>query len=154
MTRYEQQAGAPAVERIIVDREGMAAEFLATLHAAGRTVISVLRADQYGGLESFTDVGSFVPLRVSKSGTVVREVAPASIALPLPDHPGESLLLRVALIRDLRRHVPVASLERGRRSTRSGGMLTWTGMIACGGMRAGRPRQRRRSPPLPSSFPS
>lgn len=85
----------------------MAAEFLATLRVAGRTVISVLRADQYGGLASFTDVGSFVPLVVSKLGNVVREVAPASIALPLPDHPGESLLLRVALIRDLRRHVPV-----------------------------------------------
>jgi hypothetical protein len=107
MTRYEQQAGALSVERIIVDREGMAAEFLATLHAAGRTVISVLRADQYGGLESFTDVGGFIPLRVSKSGKVMREVAPASIALPLPDHPGESLPLRVALIRDLCRHVPV-----------------------------------------------
>jgi hypothetical protein len=107
VTRYEQQAGAPTVGRIIVDREGMAAEFLATLHAAGRTIISVLRADQYGGLESFTDVGSFVPLRVSKSGKVVREVAPASIALPLPDHPGESLHLRVALIRDLCRHDPI-----------------------------------------------
>jgi hypothetical protein len=74
VTRYEQQAGVPAVGRIIVDREGMAAEFLATLHAAGRTVISVLRADQFGGLESFTEVGSFVPLRVSKQGQVVREV--------------------------------------------------------------------------------
>jgi hypothetical protein len=107
VTRYEQQAGMLSVGRIIVDREGMAAEFLATLRVAGRTVISVLRADQYGGLESFTDVGSFVPLVVSKLGNVVREVAPASIALPLPNHPGESLLLRVALIRDLRRHVPV-----------------------------------------------
>jgi len=107
VTRYEQQAGMLSVGRIIVDREGMAAEFLATLRAAERTVICVLRADQYGGLESFTDVGSFVPLVVSKLGNVVREVAPASIALPLPDHPGESLLLRVALIRDLRRHVPV-----------------------------------------------
>ncbi|HKV58561.1 MAG TPA: hypothetical protein VJO32_09765, partial [Ktedonobacteraceae bacterium] len=48
------------------------------------------------------DVGSFVPLHVSTSGKVVREVAPASIALPLPVHPGQSLLLRVALIRDLR----------------------------------------------------
>ena len=85
----------------------MAAEFLASLRAAGRTVISVLRTDQYGGLESFTDIGSFVPLRVSTCGKVMREVAPASIALPLPDHPGESLLLRVALIRDLRYHVPV-----------------------------------------------
>ncbi len=107
VARYEQQAGMSTVKRIIVDREGMAAEFLATLRAGGRTVISVLRTDQYGGLESFTDIGSFVPLRVSKSGKVVREVAPASIALPLPDHPGESLLLRVALIRDLCRSVPV-----------------------------------------------
>jgi hypothetical protein len=107
VARYEQQAGMSTVKRIIVDREGMAAEFLATLRAAGRTVISVLRTDQYGGLASFTDVGSFVPLRVSTSGKVVREVAPASIALPLPDHPGETLLLRVALIRDLRYLVPV-----------------------------------------------
>ena len=52
-------------------------------------------------------MGNFVPLRVSKSGKVVREVAPASIALPLPDHPGELLPLRVALIRDLYRRVPV-----------------------------------------------
>jgi hypothetical protein len=108
VTRYEQQAGPLSVGRIIVDREGMAAEFLAALCAAGRTAISVLRADQYDGLDSFTDVGSFVPLVVSKLGKVVREVAPASIALPLSDHPGESLLLRVALIRDLRRHVPMA----------------------------------------------
>jgi hypothetical protein len=34
-------------------------------------------------------------------------VAPASFELSLPDHPGESLLLRVALIRDLRRHMPI-----------------------------------------------
>jgi hypothetical protein len=58
-------------KRVIVDRDQMSAEFLAALHMAGRTVISVLRSDQYSGLESFTDIGSFVPLRVSKSGTVV-----------------------------------------------------------------------------------
>ncbi len=114
VTRYEGQAGVLSIERVIVDREGMAAEFLATLRAAGRTVISVLRADQYSGLESFTDVGSFVPLRVSRQGQVVREVAPASIALPLPDHPGESLLLRVALIRDLRCHLPVLPSKEDR----------------------------------------
>jgi hypothetical protein len=105
--RYEQAAEALKVKRVIVDREGMAAEFLARLNASGRTVVSVLRTDQYGGLESFTDVGTFVPLRVSKLGQVMQEVAPASIALPLPDHPGESLPLRVALIRDLCRRVPV-----------------------------------------------
>jgi hypothetical protein len=71
VARYEQQAGMSTVKRISVVSFGMAAEFLAPLHAAGRTVISVLRADQYGGLESFTDVGSFVPLRVSTSGKVV-----------------------------------------------------------------------------------
>ena len=114
VTRYEGQAGVFSIGRIIVDREGMAAEFLATLRAAGRTVISVLRADQYSGLECFTDVGSFVPLRVSQQGQVVREVAPASIALPLPDHPGESLLLRVALIRDLRCHLPVLPSKEDR----------------------------------------
>lgn len=107
VTRYEQQAGVLSQKRIIVDREGMSAEFLASMSAVGRIVVSVLRADQYGGLESFSDVGTFVPLRVSHEGQVVREVAPASIALPLPDHPGESLRLRVALIRDLCRHVPV-----------------------------------------------
>jgi hypothetical protein len=37
----------------------------------------------------------------------MREVAPARIALPRPDHPGEQLCLQVALIRDLRRLVPV-----------------------------------------------
>lgn len=107
VTRYEQQAGVLSQKRIIVDREGMSAEFLASMSAAGRIVVSVLRADQYSGLESFSEVGTFVPLRVSHEGQVVREVAPASIALPLPDHPGESLRLRVALIRDLCRHVPV-----------------------------------------------
>ena len=37
----------------------------------------------------------------------MREVACARIALPRPDRPGEVLSLRVALIRDLRRLVPV-----------------------------------------------
>ncbi len=40
-------------------------------------------------------------------GQITREVAPARIALPRPDHPGEQLCLQVALIRDLRRLVPV-----------------------------------------------
>jgi len=103
--RYEQEAGPGTVQHIVVDREGMAAEFLAALKEAGRTVVSILRTDQYAGLDSFTDVGSFVPLHVSKQGEVLREVAEASIALPLPEQKGHSLQLRVALIRDLHRHV-------------------------------------------------
>lgn len=107
VARYEQATGEVTVGRIVVDREGMAAEFLSMLTLAGRTVVSVLRTDQYAGLESFTDIGSFVPLSCDHEGNVTREVAPASIALPLPDQPGKSLALRVALIRDLRRSIPI-----------------------------------------------
>jgi hypothetical protein len=95
--QYEQEAGLGTVRYLVVDREAMAAEFLAALKETGRTAISVLRTDQYGGLDSFTDSGAFVPLRVSKQGDVLREVAPASIALPLPFLFGQVLQLRVAL---------------------------------------------------------
>jgi cell division septum initiation protein DivIVA len=107
VARYEETAGTLQVRRVIVDREGMATEFLARLKASGRTIVTVLRADQYVDLTSFTEVGDFVPLCTDEHGKVGREVAPACIALPLSEHPGESLALRVALIRDLRRHVPV-----------------------------------------------
>jgi hypothetical protein len=83
----------------------MAAEFLATLVKAGRTVVTILQSEQYQGLASFSDVGTFVPLCRDRAGHVTREVAPARFTLPLPDHPGETLPLRVALIRDLRRQV-------------------------------------------------
>jgi hypothetical protein len=111
LERYQQATGRELIVRIIVDREGMAAEFLASLVAAGHTVITVLRSDQYTGLESFTQVGAFVPLVSDQQGTVVREVAPARFALPLPDHPGQILSLSVALIRDLRRQMPAGSSE-------------------------------------------
>jgi hypothetical protein len=96
LARYEQAAGKAAQTRIIVDREGMAAQFLADLVAAGRTVVTVLRTDQYEGLSSFTEVGAFVPLEHDRQGNLIREVAAASFALPLPDQPGASLPLRVA----------------------------------------------------------
>ena len=109
--RYEEHMSTGAIQQIIVDREGMAAEFLAKLVKEGRTVTSILRIDQYTGLGSFTDIGDFIPLCVSKEGTILREVAPASFALPLPDQKGQFLPLRVALIRDLRRQVPLPPAE-------------------------------------------
>jgi len=87
----------------------MAAEFLASLQAAGRSMVTVLRSDQYRDLASFSEVGTFLPLSTDVQGQIVREVAPAHITLSRPDHPGEVLSLRVALIRDLRRLVPVQS---------------------------------------------
>ena len=85
LTRYEQAAGGPTVTRLIVDREGMAAEFLATFVAQGRTVVTILRSNQYQGVDSFTEVGTFVPLCRDRQGVVTREVAPARFALALPD---------------------------------------------------------------------
>ena len=96
---------APSL-RVIVDREGIAAPFLRDLKALGHTVVTILRTDQYEGLQSFTEVGMFVPLERDRHGQLVREVAPACFALPLPDQKGQVLPLRVALIRDLRRRVP------------------------------------------------
>jgi hypothetical protein len=108
IARYERDEQKPTlVKRIIVDREGMATEFLASLHTEGRIVVTILRTNQYQDLTSFSEVGTFVPLSTDKEGRTVREVAPAQIRLPRPDHRGEVLCLQVALIRDLRRQVAV-----------------------------------------------
>ena len=108
-TRYEQAAGMARLKRIVVDREGMSAEFLAALTNEGRTVVTILRTDQYAGLESFRQVGEFVPLQVDQQSKVIREVALACFGLHLPEHPGQELEVRVALFRDWRRLVPNAS---------------------------------------------
>jgi hypothetical protein len=85
----------------------MATEFLARLHAEGRRVVTILQTNQYRDLSSFSDVGTFVPLVMDTHGQILREVAPARISLPREGHPDEPLCLQVALIRDLRRRVPV-----------------------------------------------
>ncbi len=111
LTRYE--AGGAVVEqsRFIVDREGMGACFLRDLMLAGYTVVTILKTDQYTGIDSFTEVGTFVPLTYDRDGQVVREVAPACFALPLPDQTGQTLPLRVALIRDWRRQIETPKEE-------------------------------------------
>ena len=106
LERYEQQVQMSQVARMIVDREGMATEFLARLHAEGRIVVTILQTNQYRDLSSLSDVGPFEPLSTDTHGQVNREVAPAHITLPREGHPGEPLCLQVALIRDLRRTVP------------------------------------------------
>jgi hypothetical protein len=110
LARYAQATGRRTIDHVVVDREGMGGDFLASLVAAGCTVITILRADQYDGLASFSDIGPFVPLVRDRQGTVVREVAPARFALPIPDRLGETLPLSVALIRDLRCQIPALVL--------------------------------------------
>jgi hypothetical protein len=106
LTHYERAADLEALKCIVVDREGMAAEFLAQLSREGRIIITVLRTDQYAGVESFREVEEFVPLQADRQGKVIREVALARFDLPLPEHPGQELEVRVALIRDWRRLIP------------------------------------------------
>ncbi len=135
---YEQATKLSSFTRLIIDREGMAAEFLATLVAQGHTVVTILHANQYQGLASFTEVGDFVPLCRDRAGTVTREVANARFALPLPDHPDQSLPLAVALIRDWRTQVPQVStpaespdLERWDADLTGTSLLWWkTGWVA------------------------
>jgi hypothetical protein len=109
LTHYEQAAGMARLKRIVVDREGMSAEFLSHLSREGRTIVTVLRTDQYTGVESFREVGAFVPLQADRQGKVIREVALARFGLPLRCRtPSQELEVRVALIRDWRRLVPQA----------------------------------------------
>ena len=116
--RYETATSDVALRRLVIDREGMAAEFLAKLAAEGRWVVTILRTEQYHGLASFTDVGAFHPLARDRAGQVTREVAPAHFLLALPEQPGHFLPLTVALIRDWRAQVPVPLAEEDRSAYR------------------------------------
>jgi len=99
LARYERAAGELSVTTLVIDREGMSAEFLNSL-GQQRTVITLLRANQYQGLDSFSNVGKFVPLTLDPDGHVIREVAPAQFSLAMPEPGAEPLWLSVALIRD------------------------------------------------------
>jgi hypothetical protein len=112
MTRYETATSAMALRRLVIDREGMAAAFLAELAAEGRWVVTILRTEQYRGLASFTEVGPFRALARDRDGHLLREVAPARFSLALPEQPGHFLPLAVALIRDWRAQVPVLPPKR------------------------------------------
>jgi hypothetical protein len=108
--RYQQCLGHQPIEQIIVDREGLGADFLAQLKDDFQ-MMTLLRSNQYTDLTSFTDVGEFIPLRRDKQSRVVCEVAPARFSLTCSEAAGEQLPLDVALIRDWRRTVPVELKE-------------------------------------------
>jgi len=107
----KENSGTMSQRRVVVDREGMAAPFLRDLQAQGYSVMTLLRTDQYDGLESFSEVGPFVPFEIDQHGQVTRSVANARFALALPDQPGQFLPLCVALIRDHRRQIPAMKGE-------------------------------------------
>ncbi len=100
---YEQATDLPLLmQRVVVDREGMAAAFLAQLTFDGRQVVTLLRADQYENEQSFEQVGDWQPWRTNRHGQVICEVAAARFALKRPDG-APALEVEVALIRDWRK---------------------------------------------------
>src|SRR5258708_12867581 len=84
LTHYEQATEGLYLTKLVVDREAMAADFLAQMSAQRRTITTILKTNQYSGLSSFTNVGSFVPLTVDRHATVLLEVAPPQFLLTLP----------------------------------------------------------------------
>ena len=71
-------SGYADTQQIIVDREGLGADFLAQLKDDYQ-MLTRLRSNQYTDLASFTEVGEFVPLRHNKQGQVVCEVVPPAL---------------------------------------------------------------------------
>ena len=105
---YEQAIDQPLLmQRVVVDREGMAAEFLAQLQQEGRQVVTLLRSDQYEGEGSFEQVGEWQPWRSNRHGEVICEVAAARFVLKRADPSDPAVEVEVALIRDWRKMRPV-----------------------------------------------
>src|SRR6266581_3902058 len=94
--RYEQAVGQTMMQRVVVDREGMAAEFLAQLTLEGRQVITLLKADQYENEQSFEQVGAWQPWRTNRHGQVICEVAAARFTLKRPGNALPPLEVEVA----------------------------------------------------------
>jgi hypothetical protein len=108
---YESATDQKPIHCIVIDREGMAAEFLAQLYQAGRQVITLLRSDQYEGEGSFEQVGAWRPWRFNRHGQLICEVAAAHFALPRPNPLDPPVQVEVALIRDWRKLTPVEGDE-------------------------------------------
>ncbi len=102
---YEHATDRAFVQRVVVDREGMAAEFLAQLQQEGRQVITLLRSDQYEGEGSFQQVGAWQPWRSNRHGQLICEVAAACFTLPRPNPLDPPVAVEVALIRDWRKRL-------------------------------------------------
>src|SRR5947207_7003908 len=114
---YEQAIGQAHVQRVVVDREGMAAEFLAQQKLEGRQVITLLTADQYAGEESFDQVGEWHPWRYNRRGQLICEVAAARFTLKRQEQASPAVEVEVALIRDWRKLLPV---EEGKETVETG----------------------------------
>src|SRR5260370_17377770 len=100
---YEQALDLPLLmQRVVVDRDQMAAEFLAQLTLEGRQVVTLLKADQYKDEQSFQQVGEWQPWRFNRHGQMICEVAAALFALKRPKQGASPLHPEPTLIPHLR----------------------------------------------------
>jgi hypothetical protein len=58
LTSYEQVTESMHLNHLVVDREAMAADFLAQLSPQGRTLTTILKTNQYSGLDDFQSARS------------------------------------------------------------------------------------------------
>jgi hypothetical protein len=107
--RYQQANPDAHLKSIVVDREGMSGPFLHAL-AADHTVVTLLRSNQYKGLDDFEQVSPFTPHEVDGEGRVLTDIASARYALAVADQ-SEPLMLQAALIRDYRRRLPIPDAD-------------------------------------------
>src|SRR3989440_811698 len=111
---YEQAIDLPLLmQRVVVDREGMAAEFLAQLTLEGRQVVTLLKADQYKDEQSFQQVGEWQPWRFNRHGQMICEVAAARFALKQANEAASAFEVEVALIRDWRKLLVIEEADAG-----------------------------------------
>lgn len=100
---------------VVVDRECMAASFLNTWHEQF-TFITLLKSNQYQGVNTFTQVSDFKPLLVDAMGQVRQDVASAYFALTVPGQ-DEPLGLAVALIRDHQQQISIPQADDAHRKS-------------------------------------
>ncbi len=105
---HEQALEQMRVQRVVVDREGMAAQFLAQHKLAGRQVVTFRRADQDEAERSVDQVGAWRAWRYTRTGQGICEVASARFPVPRPHPADPPVEVAVALIRDGRQLLPVA----------------------------------------------
>lgn len=104
MHRYIPHLLAESRPKIVVDRECMSARFLQDWHQQF-TFVTLLKSNQYQGVDSFTQVSDFMPLVTDEQGEVLQDVAEARFELTVPDRE-DPLELAVALIRDHQQQIP------------------------------------------------
>jgi hypothetical protein len=87
LASYEQVTEATHLNHLVVDREAMAADFLAQLSTEGRTMTTIRKHEPICWARFLHQCRSFCPLTGDRHGTVLREVAPAQFWLARASSP-------------------------------------------------------------------